>query len=448
MFLMREKYLVSSHYLLHLLDTGANHYLYCFWQLSNSRLLICLNCTHLNSSFTRSREVGTNVHNMEDKKTLNATIEALKAKIRLLESNEHIAAISAADQRYHESQIRFRTIFEASRLGNKIVNADLKILQVNKAIVDLLGFESKEELIGKFILDFAPPDCHKDWKFLQQKLWRGASPSFSLETCLHRKDGAIIWCQVTSILFQDNGETLGYTIIEDITERYNLRMQREEFISVASHELKTPITSLHATAQLMNRIVNKETTITDKLRQLCSDSERHTIKLNHLVGDLLNTTKIEKGQLTLNKNTFMVADVIDGCCSHIMLKLDYHIRYTGDHSITVVADQNKIDQVIVNLVNNAVKYAAESKEIVINVEHINNFTKVSVIDKGPGIPPDNVDKLFDRYYRVDKDNRQISGLGLGLYISSEIIKRHGGKMGVESKLGFGSTFWFTLPDPQ
>ena len=383
---------------------------------------------------------------MEDKISLETTIAELRIEISQLKSDEHKAAILSNDQRYQESQVRFRTVFEASRLGNKIISSDLKILQVNPAMVALLGFETKDDLIGAVILDFTPEEYHRDWKFLQEKLWHKASPSFSLETCLRKKDGTIIWCQVTSILFPDNGETLGYTIIEDITESYNLRMQREEFISVASHELKTPITSLQATIQIINKIISQETTITDNLKKLAGNAERHTKKLNHLVGDLLNSTKIEKGQLTLNKNIFTLADVIDGCCSHINLTGNFHIKYTGDHSLKVTADQHKIDQVIVNFVNNAVKYAPHSDEIIVHVERLTGFTKVSVIDKGPGIPADSLGKLFDRYYRVGEKQYQISGLGLGLYISSEIIKRHGGEIGVESTLGQGATFWFTLPD--
>jgi PAS domain S-box-containing protein len=383
---------------------------------------------------------------MEDVAILKNTIAKLRAEIDELKSKEHHDAILSADQRYQESQIRFRTVFETSRLGNKIITPDLKILQVNAAMVALLGLTSKDEMIGKVILDYSPPDYHKDWKFLQEKLWQKASPSFSLETCLKKKDGSLIWCQVTSILFPDNGETLGYTIIEDITEKYNLRLQREEFISVASHELKTPITSLQATIQIINRMVNEDTNVSEKLKTLAGNAERHTKKLNHLVGDLLNTTKIEKGQLALNKNIFALTDVIDGCCSHIKLKGDHNIKYTGDHSLKVTADQHKIDQVLVNMVNNAVKYAPDSHEITIHVEKSGNFTKISVTDKGHGIPADSLSKLFDRYYRADAQNKQISGLGLGLYICSDIIKRHGGEIGVESVLGFGSTFWFTLPD--
>ncbi|WP_164849970.1 sensor histidine kinase [Mucilaginibacter limnophilus] len=135
-----------------------------------------------------------------------------------------------------------------------------------------------------------------------------------------------------------------------------------------------------------------------------------------MVGDLLNTTKIEKGQLALNKIIFALSDITNSCCSHIQVGGKYHIKHTGDHSLKVTADQNKIDQVIVNFVNNAVKYAPESTEIIIHVERAGKFTRVCVIDKGHGIPADSLNKLFDRYYRVDGQNRQISGLGLGLYI--------------------------------
>jgi PAS domain S-box-containing protein len=381
---------------------------------------------------------------MEDIVSLKNKIAELTAENNELKSKEHQAAILSEDQRYQESQVRFKTVFEMSRLGNKIISSDLKILQLNPAMVTLLGYESKEEIVGSVILNYVPEDYHKDWRFLQEKLWEKASPSFSLETCLQQKDGTKIWCQVTSILFPDSGQTLGYTIIENVTEQHNLRQQKEEFISIASHELKTPITSLQAVVQIINRIISKDPMITEPLRKLANDAERHTKKLNHLVGDLLNTTKIEKGQLTLNKNSFTISEMVDGCCSHLQFNGN-PIVYTGDHSIKVTADQHKIDQVLVNLVNNALKYAPESLDIIVHVEKMDKFTRVSVIDQGPGIPSENLEKLFDRYYRV-QEQRQISGLGLGLYIASEIIERHGGQMGVESEPGIGSTFWFTLPD--
>jgi two-component system CheB/CheR fusion protein len=147
----------------------------------------------------------------------------------------------------------------------------------------------------------------------------------------------------------------------------------------------------------------------------------------------------------LKKSRFKLADNIDECCNHLNLNAEYHLTVQGDVSVEVVADRNKIDQVLVNFVNNAVKYAPESKEITILLEQLPQKVKVSVIDKGQGIPEQNIPHLFNRYYQVKNEQTKVKGLGLGLYISAEIIKKHQGEIGVDSVLGKGSTFWFTLP---
>jgi PAS domain S-box-containing protein len=346
---------------------------------------------------------------------------------------------------YLESQSRFEAVFEASSLGNKIISSDFKIQQVNPAMVKLLGFETKEEILGTKILDYAPADKHADWMLLQNKLWHTNMPSFSLETQLIKKDGSVFWCKVTSILFKDNGETLGYTIIEDISERYRLQRYKEDFISVASHELKTPLTLLTANLQVMNRLLQKETVITDKILKLSAKSELFVTKLNGLVSDLLNTTQVEQGMLSLNKTRFKVSKIIDECCNHLQIDGKHAISYKGDRSIEVFADEHKIEQVLLNLVNNAVKYAPNSADIIIEVGQMPDKVKISVTDKGNGISKKDVPFLFDRYFQVKKDRNYTKGLGLGLYISATIIKQHDGHIGVESEPGNGSTFWFTLP---
>lgn len=374
--------------------------------------------------------------------TLKDENSALRKEIQLLKSPDNENGEQSA---YEESQVRFRTIFELSKLGNKVITPDLKIVQVNPAMVSLLGYESKDDLLGTKILDYSPANHHERWMSLQKKLWDEATPSFSLETILIRKDGSTIWVNVTSILFPDAGKSLGYTIIEDITEKRALRLHKEEFLSIASHELKSPITSLKAVLQLLNRMLKKEVTITEKITNLASEAQLYTGKLIHLVEDLLNTSKYERGELHLHRINFPLSHVIDGCCNHVRLDRKHYVSHSGDLSTVVFADRHKIDQILVNLVNNAVKYAPESEEIIIAVEQLDHKTKISVTDRGNGIPAADIPHLFDRYYQVEKGEKQGSGLGLGLYISSEIIKKHGGEIGVESVVGEGSTFWFTLP---
>jgi signal transduction histidine kinase len=272
-------------------------------------------------------------------------------------------------------------------------------------------------------------------------------PSFTLETCLRKKDGSIIWCQVNSILFRDHGETLGYTIIEDISEQHELKEQRENFISIASHELKTPLTSLQGYLQLMDGMIENDTVITDRLKKLSRNAKRSILKLGALVGDLLDSTKISRGQLNLNISNFTISELVDNCCNHVRLIGEYHITYRGDLSLKIRADEQKIDQVLVNLINNAVKYASESKEIVVEVQELDDKVNISVIDFGQGIPKDKIPFLFNSYYQIEKAEKNIQGLGLGLYISAEIMKKHKGEIGVDSEMGKGSTFWFTLPKP-
>lgn len=382
----------------------------------------------------------------EDLFTLKQQNKELKEKIRQLEMNADIVEAGLDQQlNYQESQDRFRTVFEHSRLGNKIISSDLKIKEVNPAMVALLGYSKKEEILGTRILDYAPEDCKKHWASLQEKLWKTAMPSFSLETCLIKKDKSLIWCQVTSILFPDQGEQLGYTIIEDVTEQRMLRQQKEEFISVASHELKTPITSLKATLEVLNRVLTAQDILPDKVTQLAQSAQMLTRKMTHLVDEMLSLTKIEQGQLSLKKTQFKVSAVLESCCNHIPVDGKHYITSSGDHSIEISADQFKLDQVLINLVNNAVKYAPDSAEIIIHAEQQNGHARIIVTDRGPGIPAEELPHLFKRYYRVNKTENRISGMGLGLYISAEIIKGHGGEIGVNSELGKGTSFWFTIP---
>ncbi|HEX8609195.1 MAG TPA: PAS domain S-box protein, partial [Pedobacter sp.] len=210
---------------------------------------------------------------MDSTQELISRIASLEKEIKELKADGVRIHEQAKAVAYQDSQTIFKTIFESSRLGNKIINRDLIIIEINMALVTLLGYSDRSELIGKTIIDYAPEDRRTDWKILQEKLWENATPSFSLETCLFRKDGTILWCQVTSILFLDIEETLGYTIIEDVTEQHNLRMQKEQFISVASHELKTPITSLKALNQLINRELKVGDEITERLFRLGLDSD-------------------------------------------------------------------------------------------------------------------------------------------------------------------------------
>jgi len=185
----------------------------------------------------------------------------------------------------------------------------------------------------------------------------------------------------------------------------------------------------------------------ETFQKLLLQSRKSIQRVSNLVEDLLNVRRLQEGEMQLEKTSFVLSQTINACRNPVTIAGKQDIRFTGDVSLEVWADEQRVDQVITNIVTNAIKYAPNSKTITINIEKVDDFVKASFTDWGPGIPAEKAAHLFDRYYRVDPSGNHVSGLGLGLYISQEIIRRHGGEIGVASEVGKGSTFWFTLPSP-
>jgi len=221
--------------------------------------------------------------------------------------------------------------------------------------------------------------------------------------------------------------------------------KKDEFISIASHELKTPITSLKAVLQMIEKIISEK----DEMKQLYSFVKKgikQVDKLTELIKDLLEVTQIQAGKLKLKKTHFKLDEIIKDCCEDSqILSEKHHISIEGDKKVTVYADRNRLEQVIINLISNAIKYSPDADKVIINVDKTGDGIKVALTDFGIGIPKETLPFLFDRFYRVDEVSQRYSGLGLGLYISAEIVKRHQGDIGINSIPGKGSTFWFTIP---
>lgn len=268
---------------------------------------------------------------------------------------------------------------------------------------------------------------------------------YNSEYLIQRPDGSFHWMNASGLPSYDaDGNPAFMTgVTSNVTKRKNYETQKDDFLSIASHELKTPITSLKASIQLLDRLKNKPTH--EKIPKLIEQSAKSIEKLTGLVDDLLNLNRLSGGRMELLKTEFNVSEMLESCCEFTRLTDSHKVKITGDQNIKAFADEDRIDQVVVNFLNNAVKYASQSKEIHLNIEKNDNFIKIGIQDFGDGIDEEIQPYLFERYFRANHEEKHYSGLGLGLYISAEIIKRHGGEIGVESKKGNGSTFWFTLP---
>lgn len=234
---------------------------------------------------------------------------------------------------------------------------------------------------------------------------------------------------------------------KEIEQRVVAENKKDEFIGVASHELKTPMTTINASIQMIDRIYGLDPQ-SDSIPLLLEKTKKGVSKLSGLITELLNVSKIEGGQLKLNKTHFKLSQIVYESCNHVHLLGSHSLKIEGDLELEVFADAQRLDQVIVNIVNNAVKYSPSNSEIKILIEGLHDAVKLSVSDQGVGISEEKLPYIFDRYFRVDNSGIQYSGLGLGLYISSEIIRMHGGQIGVISEPAKGSTFWFTLPSNQ
>ena len=221
-------------------------------------------------------------------------------------------------------------------------------------------------------------------------------------------------------------------------------LAKDEFMSIASHELKTPITSMKASMQILERRANSVAEFAT-LRPFVSNANKQVNRLTDLVNELLDVTRIQSGKLVLDKGVTALHDLVKETVED-MQHISHHI-YTIQElpKAMVYADSRRIQQVIVNLLSNAAKFSPGSTDIVIGMEKEKDTVKLYVRDFGIGIPQAKIPLIFERFYRVEENGNVVQGLGLGLYICSGIIKSHEGKIGADSILEEGSTFWFTLP---
>ena len=230
----------------------------------------------------------------------------------------------------------------------------------------------------------------------------------------------------------------------EIEFRKEAERKKDEFLSIASHELKTPMTSIKGYIQLLERSLDKNDPETVKVR--LNKVQNQIEKLNLLIADLLDISKIESGKLKLNKQYFSFNDLLDHIIE-IMQQSSPHIKILkkGNFELNLFADEMRIEQVIINFVTNAIKYGPDGEEIHLIAEIRGSDLYFSVKDFGIGMSEKHIQKIFDKFYRIEETSTRFQGLGIGLYICQEIIERHQGKIGATSIPDQGSEFYFQIP---
>jgi|GEM_PF-1271477 len=319
---------------------------------------------------------------------------------------------------------------------------------VNKQWVDYTGLSFSESVGLGWGRAFHPSDSDKEYsKFM--KCFRSRKPYHS-KFRVRAKDGTYRWFLAESNPLK-SGEFSGYIgSLSDINEQelahqetHSQLEKKDEFMSIASHELKTPISSMKAYLQIAERLAASREF--DQLTPFIQKANKQVNKLTGLVENLLDVSRIHAGKMEFNRTVFPIIEAIEDSIEQLHSNNKHEIIIDGCVTRTVNADKYRMEQVIVNLLNNAIKYSPGQEKIYIKCEEVEGKIVFSVTDFGIGIPADKKPYVFERFFRVHDSAQNFSGLGLGLYISSQIIQRHGGEIGVESEEGKGSRFWFSIP---
>lgn len=347
----------------------------------------------------------------------------------------------------HESEEKLRFIINnANGYAICMLNKHGNITSWNPGAERLFGYSS-DEIIGKHFSIFYPQEDIKNkkpWKILRKAAERGRYEEDGLRL---RQDRTFFWANVVlSAIRGKRGALKGFVkITRNITSQKELDRQKDAFIGIASHELKTPITVLSGYSQILEKRLKKRG---DKQNvYILSKIIKQTDILRHLIDDLLNVSKIHSGKLEVNVERFNLSKLIMKVITDFQYITETpELVREGDIEVSIRGDKNRIEQVLINLLTNAIKYSPKADKVVISLSVSRKYATVAVKDFGVGIAKEDLPHVFERFYRTHaKEQGNVSGFGLGLYISSEIIKKQKGKIWVESEKGKGSIFYFSLP---
>jgi len=363
----------------------------------------------------------------------------------IISNNLDVGKRDRAERALQESEDRLSIAVETA-IDFAIININKEGLVVgwNSGAERLFGY-SASEIVGKpTAIIFTDEDQAANVPEVEMATAKVTGVA-SDERWHKRKDGSRFY--VSGVMRPIYNPVLsGFVkIARDMTEQKLLEQQKDDFIGIASHELKTPVTSIKAYTEFL---LEAFTESKDLARvELLTKLDTQVDRLTGLINALLDTTRIAEGQLLLAYEKFNLNELIEERMNELQRTTYSHkLIFSTTVEVCVTADKERIAQVITNLISNAVKYSPKGGEVRIQLDKKAEGVQVSVRDNGVGIPEDLKEKIFGRFYRVrNAQTNTYPGIGLGLYISAAIIKRHNGKIWVDSKLNQGSTFYFLLP---
>lgn len=356
-------------------------------------------------------------------------------------TQQHLAA-----EKIEHAEENLRMAMESGELAVWHFNENTGNIVASPRFYELFGLEFQEEVAINIVMNQIDSEYHEVVKdIVNSSFTKGTD--LNLEYSIHGfNDGKQRWIRSIGKFVKDekNGNYIT-GVIADITEQKMDDIRKNDFIGMVSHELKTPLTSLKGYIQvLLNKLKQREDTFAAGMLERANVQ---VSKMTSMINGFLNVSRLESGKIYMQPQVFDISNLIKEVKEEFFTTISSHtLVFEPIESILIDADKDKIEQVIHNLISNAIKYSPANSVINVSCIKKNNQVRVSVKDQGMGITRNNLSKIFDRYYRVEGDQMfSISGFGIGLYLCKEIIQRHHGEIGAESEFGKGSTFTFTLP---
>ena len=365
--------------------------------------------------------------------------------------NEELEATNeemlSARQKAEQAETQLRLALEGGHLGSWYMLTETKDFHYNERLAEIYGYEAEVPMTFEAV--FEQINEEERPKIQEQiDLALATGNIYDVTFPLRRfNDGRLIWIRALGKVSKSEGggNDIFAGIAMDITEQKQDEQRKNDFIAMVSHELKTPLTSMQAYVQMLLSKI-KKTDDGFSIRAL-EQANRQVRKMTVMVNGFLNVSRLEAGKIRIDKKLFNMADLVKEVEDEVRSSVSSHKVVFEPVLLTMVtADRDKIGQVIQNFISNAVKYSPSQSTIQVACVTVDGHVQVSVRDEGKGIRPEDRERLFDRYYRVqDETTNNVSGFGIGLYLSAEIIHRHNGKIWLDSEPGKGSTFYFGLP---